>query len=324
MVKAMSSNGKKGAVTWLLGFLTLFSIFNAFNAIIQLNGSSTTAYFQIFGLTLGSLNVEAYFWISIIATFGLFGATSFSIYLGLPTDPQVFQRLSKVEEILALNSNMLENTQVGFFRRLEENEKAGDEIFRKININMDDMKKENSANLTKQENVLLKMDEENKKTGDTIKKQTKELANLKKKIDKFGKEKAPKPKLTGQTKLEMHKNISPPLAAKLKEMKINKISELLVADSTLIAEKASELVENISNIQAQAQLMMVPSIDEKQAEMLVKVGVTSRRELGNQDPVQLYRGIIGIAKTYVGQGKISPRKIPTIEDVSSWIRQARL
>jgi hypothetical protein len=290
-----------------------------------MNSGSTTAYFQIFGLTLGSLNVEIYFWISIIATCALFGATSFSIYMGLPTDPQVFQRLSKVEEILAINSNMLENTQVGFFRRLEENEKAGDEIFRKININMDDWKKENAANLMKHENVLLKLEEENRKNIETVRKQTTELTSLKKKIDKVGKEtEVPKPKLTGQTKLEMYKNISPPLAAKLKEMKINKISELLVADSTLVAEKASELVENISNIQAQAQLMMVPSIDENQAEMLVKVGVTSRKELSNQDPVQLYRGIVGIAKTYAGQGKISPRKVPTIEDVSSWIKQAQL
>jgi hypothetical protein len=190
---------------------------------------------------------------------------------------------------------------------------------------MDDWKKENAANLMKHENVLLKLEEENRKNIETVRKQTTELTSLKKKIDKVGKEtEVPKPKLTGQTKLEMYKNISPPLAAKLKEMKINKISELLVADSTLVAEKASELVENISNIQAQAQLMMVPSIDENQAEMLVKVGVTSRKELSNQDPVQLYRGIVGIAKTYAGQGKISPRKVPTIEDVSSWIKQAQL
>jgi len=321
----MSKNGRKGTATWLLGFLTLLATLSVFNAVIQLNSNSPIALFKIFSITLGSLNAEAYFWISIIVAFVLFGATSFSIYRGLPADPQVLQKLAKVEENLTLNSNMLENTQIGFFRKLEENEKANDEIFRKTNTSLEDMKKETGANLAQQKKALQKMEEESRKNAEAVKKQAADLANLKKKIEKIGKEvPARKAKLTSKTRLKKFKGISPRLATKLSEMKITTVSELLAADPATIAEKASELVETIANKQAEAQLLMVPGVDETHAKLLVKVGITSRKELANQDPVQLYRGIVGIAKTYVEKREMSARKVPTIEDISSWTKQARL
>jgi len=321
----MTKNGRKGTTTWLLGFLALLAIFNVFNAIVQLNGSDPIAHFKIFGVTLGSLDLEVYLWTSIITTFVLFGATSFSIYRGLPAEPQVLERIAKVEGNLAFNSNMLENTQIGFFRRLDENEKANDEVFRKINLSLEDMRKENLESLARQKKALQDMEKESKNSTEIIRKQSTELTSLKKKIEKMGKETTPqKAKLASQTKLEKFKRISPRLATKLNDMKISNVGELLAADSAFIAGNSSELVETIANMQAEAQLLMVPGIDEKHAELLVKVGITSRKELANQDPVQLYRAVVGIAKTYVQQGKMSARKIPKIEDVSSWIKQARL
>ena len=323
----MSKNGRKGILTWILGFLTLLAILNVVNAIIQLNlyGGSSTTYFTILNITLGSLNVEAYFFASLMMAFLLFGATSLSIYRGLPADPQVLQRIAKVEENLAVNSNMIENTQIGFFRKLEENEKTSDEVFRKINSSLEEMRKQSSDSLAKQEEALKEMEEETRKSAQTIKKQATGIAKLQKKIEKLGKETpTQKPKLTSQTKLENVKSISPHLATKLRQIKTRNVSELLAADPASLAEKAAELVETVTNVQAQAQLLMVPGIDEEDAELLVKFGITSRKELANQDPVQLYRGIAGIARIYVEQGKLSSREIPTVEDVSSWIKQARL
>jgi len=320
----MSTNGKKGTVTWILAFLTFLAILNVFNAIIHLNSNSSMADLRIFNIALGSLNTEAYLWVSIIATFLLFGATSFSIYRGFPADPHMLQRLVKVEENLAFNANMIENTQIGFFRKLEENEKANDEFFRKITTSLEDVKKDASENSAKQQKAMQKIEEVNKKNAGTITKQTKELTNIKKKIENIAKETAQKAKLTSQTKLEKFKGVSPRLANKLNQIQIKTVSELLASDSASIAEKAFEPVETISRAQATAQLLMVPGVDEKHAQLLVKVGITSRRELANQDPVQLYRSIAGIARTYVEQGRMSARKAPTIEDVSSWIKQAQL
>jgi len=324
----MSVNRRKGISTWLLGFFGLLAVLNVINSLIQLNlnGYGSTSNLRIFDLSLANISTEAYFWISIIATVMLFTAAWFSVYHGLPTDPRVLERLTKMEENLTLNSNMIENTQIGFFRKLEENEKANDETFRKLNINLQDMRKENSESLLKQEKTLTNVEEHSKKNTETIGKQTVELSNLKKTIEKMGKieGKTPKASLTSKTKLEKLRSITPRLAAKLREMKITSVSELLAADPATVAEKTSELVETVSNMQAKAQLLMVPGIDEKHAELLVTIGVTSRRELANQDPVQLYRGVAGVAKTYADRGRMSARKIPTIEDVSSWIRQARL
>jgi hypothetical protein len=270
------------------------------------------------------MNAEIYFWISTITMLLLFTATCFSIYRGLPLDPQIMQRIAKVEENLATNSNMLENTQIGFFRKLEDTEKLSDEAFHKVYQNLEDTRKDVSDNLAKQNSILKSMEKETEKNADNVKKQTIDLTKIKKTLEELENRNNEKSKFTGQTKLEDFKNVPTNLASKLGRIKVTNVSELLATDSVSIAEKTGELPENIAHLQAQAQLLMVPGIDEKEAELLVRFGVTSRRELANQDPVQLYRGLSGIAKTYIDQGKMSESKIPTIEDVSQWIKQAHL
>ena len=320
----MPANGKNGALTWILGLFTLFAVVNVLNALIQLNlqGNGAVTAFTIFNATLGSVNTETYFWASAIVMLSLFTAICFSIYRGLPLDPSLLQKIAKVEETLAANSNMIENTQIGFFKKLEDSEKLNDEAFHKINLNLEETRKEVADNFTKQKNALQSMEKETEKNTDNVKKQATDLSKIKKTLGQLGNKNNEKPKVTGQTKLEDFKNVPPSLATRLNNIKITNVSELLATDSASIAEKTGELPERIAHLQAQAQLLMVPGIDEKHSELLVKVGVTSRRELANQDPVQLYRGLVGMAKTYTAQGKMPPSKVPTIEDVSSWIKQA--
>lgn len=322
----MPANGKNGALTWILGLLTLFAVVNVINALIQLNlsGSGAITHFTLFNTTLGSINTEMYFWTSAIAMLLLFTVTCFSIYRGLPLDPSLMQRMTKMEETLTNNSNMVENTQIGFFKKLEDSEKLHEEAFHRITSNLEETRKEVSDNLTKQNTALQSMEKETEKNADHVKKQATDLSKIKKSLEQLESKANEKPKVNGQTKLEDFKNVPPSLATRLNNIKIRNVSELLATDSTSIAERTGELPENIAHLQAQAQLLMVPGIDEKHSELLVKCGVTSQRELANQDPVQLYRGVVGIAKTYTEQGKMPASKIPTIEDVSSWIRQAHL
>ena len=322
----MPANGKNGALTWILGAFTIIAILNVFNAIVNLNlnGGGATVQFTIFGASLGSMNSEIYFWTSTVIMLLLFTATCFSIYRGLPLDPQILQQIAKVEENLATNSNMIENTQIGFFKKLEDTEKLNNEAFRKVHQNLEDTRKDVADNLAKQSNILQSVEKVTEKNADNVKKQSTDLAKIKKTLEELESRNNGKSKFTGQTKLGDFKNVPSNLATRLGNMKVTNVSELLAADSTSIAEKTGELPENIAHLQAQAQLLMVPGIDEKEAELLVRFGVTSRRELANQDPVQLYRGLSGIAKTYIDQGKMSESKVPTIEDVSQWIKQAHL
>lgn len=322
----MSLKGRKATGTWLFGFLTLFSLLNAFNAVIQLNSGNTVANFRIFDAQLGSLNAEVYFWISIITTFVLFGVTSLLVYRGLPVDPSVLDRLTKVEQGVSLNQNMLENTQIGFFKKLEENENANEEIFRKTNLSIEDMKKQNTENLTQQKTALQSMEEEARGNSQVIKNQAADLVTIKKKIDKILNEpvKTKKAKLTSRTNLDKFSSITPTLATKLNGLKINTVSELLASEPTTIAERAYEMVDTIAKKQAEAQLLMVPGIDERHAKLLVRAGITSRKELADQDPIQLYRSIVGLAKTSMEKGEMPAGRLPSIEDVSDWTRQARL
>jgi predicted flap endonuclease-1-like 5' DNA nuclease len=323
----MSKNPRKGTATWLLSLFTLLAVVNLINAVIQVNfnGADSPIVFRVFGLWVGGpVNAEVYLFESLIVTLFLFGVTSYSVYRGVPVDPHVLQRIGKVEENLATNSNMIENTQIGFFRKLEENQNANDELYKRINVGFDNMKKEASDNLTQQKAALEKMEEENKRYTEAMNRQAKELTRLKKRIEQLAMEPAQRPKLTSHTKLEQVKSIPPKLATKLNQMQTTNVSDLLAADAVILAQRASEMVETIANVQAKAQLLMVPGISEENAEMLVKHGIMSRKELANQDTVQLYRGIVGIAKSYVDQGKLPPNKVPAVEDVSSWIKQAQL
>jgi predicted RecB family nuclease len=70
------------------------------------------------------------------------------------------------------------------------------------------------------------------------------------------------------------------------------------------------------------QLMMVPGVDANDAEMLLEAGIKSRKELSGQDLIKLCRKVGAIAKVSVDQGKISKEESPSIEEISSWIRNA--
>lgn len=321
----MATKGRNGILAGILGLLTLLGAFNVINALIQLDGSGPTVSFRIFNLALGSLQVDTYFWLSAIGTIVLFGATAMAINRGLPADPNTLQRLSKLEENLAVNSNMLENTQIGFFKKFEDAQKTQDEASHRISASLDDFKKDTTDSLAKQKKAMQAIEEGSDKNTLAFEKQAAHLSGLKEQLQKMEKETiTPKAKLTSLSKLDEFKSISPRLTHKLDEMNVTNIGELLEADAQLIAEKTSEMVETIANVQSIAQLLMVPCIDEKHAELLVKAGITSRRDLANQDPVKLYRDVAVIAKTHVEEGKLSSRKVPTIEDVCLWIKHAHL
>jgi len=317
----------KGTWAWISAFLSFIACLNVFNAVmlLTLRGSDFIIEFSFLNLNFQIVSVLAYFLVSIITTFVLLGLTFYFMFKGLPVDPNLFQRLSKVEASLALNTNMLENMQIGFFRRLEDNEKATDETLQKVNMGLGEARKETNDALEKQRKALRDVQKENKKNIDIIKKQATEVTGVRKRVEKIEKALSPaKTKLTSKSKLEAVKGVKPRLAEGLKTMGITQVGQFLTTDPAVIAEKTMELHETVTNLQAQAQLLMVPGIDANDAELLVKAGITSRKELAGQDPVQLCRAIINIADTYVEKGKMSASRVPTIDNVWSWIRSAKL
>jgi len=322
----LSVRRRKGTAVWIFAFLSFLAGLNVFNAVmlLTLRGGDFIAEFSINGLALGSVSVMAYFLVSTITTFVLLGSTFFFVFQGLPADPDVLLRLARVEESLTLNANMLENTQMGFFRRLEENEKATDEAFRKMGINLEEARKETNNSLEKQRKVLQDVQKESKENADLVQKQAAEVVSVRKRVERIEKALSPaKAKLSSKSKLEAVKGFKSRLAQELRNMDITTVGQFLTMDPAVIAEKTMEFPETVTNLQARAQLLMVPGIDAKDAELLVKVGITSRKELSNQDPVQLCRALVTIANAYVEQKKMSVSQVPSIDDVWSWIRLAK-
>lgn len=72
-------------------------------------------------------------------------------------------------------------------------------------------------------------------------------------------------------------------------MGIANVGEFIMADPVNIAEKTRVSHKVATNLQANAQLLMVPGIDQNDAELLEKVEITTRRELADQDPIELSR-----------------------------------
>ena len=318
----------KGKIVWVLAFLSFLAGLNVFNAVMlsALHGGDFLIEFSISSLALGSVSVMVYLLLSTIATFMFIGSTFYFIFKGLPADPDVLQRLGRVEASLAMNTNMLENTQMGFFRRLEENEKVTDEAFRKMRMDSEEARKETNDALEKQRKTLQVVQKESNENVAIIKKQAKDVVTMKKRVAKIVKALSPTPKtakLTSKSKLDAVGNVKPSLAYGLKNLGIETVGQFITMDPMVIAEKTMEPPDTVTSLQAKAQLLMVPSLNLNDAELLVKVGITSRKELANQDPVQLCRTLVGIANVYVEQGKMSANKVPTIDDVWSWIKLAQ-
>jgi biopolymer transport protein ExbB/TolQ len=293
--------------------------------LLTLPGGDFLAEFTIGGLAFGGVNVMIYFLISVIATFMLLGSTVYYVFKGLPADPDMLQRLAKVEASLAMNVSMLENTQMGFFRRLEENEKVADEAFRKARIDLEEVRKETNGALEEQRKTLRDIQKESNYSGAIVKKQGEDIVTVKRRVQKIVKALAPTKetaRLASNSKLDgVLANRS--LALELKNLGVETVGQFLTMDPMVIAEKTMEPPETVTNLQAKSQLLMVPGLNPNDAELLVKVGVTSRKELANQDPVQLCRTIVGIANVYVEQGKMTASNVPTIDDVWSWIKLAQ-
>jgi hypothetical protein len=79
----------------------------------------------------------------------------------------------------------------------------------------------------------------------------------------------------------------------------------------------------VEKLQGRAQLAMVPSVKEKDMILLEEAGVTNRKELASQDPLELGRKINEVFKVYVEEKKISEAEKPTIEEIYSWIKFAK-
>ncbi len=317
----------KGKIVWLLGFMCFLAGISVINSaiLLTLNGGDLFSTFSISSLGLTNVNVMMSLLVSVVATFLLLGSTVYFVFKGLPADPDILHRLGRLESSLTANSSMLENTQMGFFRRLEKSEEIADNAFRKMHIDIEAAKKQMNDSLEKQNQVLQGVQIESNKNADVVRRQASDLKIVGKRVETIEKAVAPSPKtakLNSDSKLEDVPGVNHNLEKELKNLGVTTVGQFLTMEPLAIAEKTLERPEAVTNMQAKAQLLMVPSLTPSDAELLVKIGVTSRKELADQDPVHLCRSLVSLANIYVEKGKMASSRVPTIDEVWSWIKLA--
>ena len=96
-----------------------------------------------------------------------------------------------------------------------------------------------------------------------------------------------------------------------------------MTDPNVIADKTDMTEKTVEKLQGRAQLAMVPGVQEKDLVLLEEAEVMNRKDLANQDPIELGKKISGIAKVYLQEKKIEEAEIPTIEEVYAWIKAAK-
>jgi predicted RecB family nuclease len=155
-------------------------------------------------------------------------------------------------------------------------------------------------------------------------KQSGEIASIKLKIDRV--EEAlttPKPQLTSKSDPEDVRGIGPTIKDELRDMGITNVEQFILADPKMIAEKTTISEKTAEKLQGVAQLAMVPGIRDKDLVLLEEVGVMNRKELANQDPLELGKKINAVFQVCVEKGKISDVGKPTIEEIYSWVKFAK-
>ena len=350
---------KRGIIVWLSAFVTFLSIMASFTMVVLLinEGAASIVNPYLISSIFGALSVEIYLWIFITTTFLFLGLTCILIYRRQPPDPTIVTLLLKVGGNLAALRKAQEASTTEMADQMEYNRKVNQKFFSKVSSDLNEDKQEMLAllanqgkavkkvrsdlistietkanetgekllaDLKKQKAVILGVKHLSEEGATTLKNQRAELEAIKLGLEKIEGNMVPnQAKLKSLDNPEDIKGIGPALGKELRSLGIASVGEFLTTDPVVIGEKTRVSQEMAENLQVTAQLMMIPGVDAGDAELLIESGIKSRKQLADNELIQLSRKVGALAKIYIDQGKISKDEYPTIEEISSWIKMAR-
>lgn len=204
-------------------------------------------------------------------------------------------------------------------------QKVSRELSSAIETSISDVRGEVLGALSKQEEVISRVGRSSRRSMRTIEKATADLGEMRTRLETLETALAlPQPRLTSYSSPRDIKGIGPRLVGELKATGITSVGEFLLADPAVIDERTRLTREKAEGLQGAVQLLMIPGIDKTDVELLEKVGVTNRKELAERDPFELCKKLVEVAKTYVEERRISEAEKPTVEEVLSWVKLAKL
>jgi len=310
----MSAYLKKVITVLILGFLTFMATLNTLHAVIlwAINGGDYIFEPYSLGTIIGGVSITTYFWASAAAAFILLSLTTLVAYWKPPRDSALARAFLKMEETMMVNRY-----------KLEEQGETIQSIYEELSPilkSISSVKKETSTELERQRRAIRNAGRLNAKK---IEKEMLKLDGIKTRLRNIEKQITPlQPKITSSDETQKINGIGSRIGDTLRAIGITSVGELITTDSTIIAGKTRLSIEIVKQLQAAAQLQMVPGVGEIDVELLKAVGVFTIKELAGQDPIQLGRRVAEIAKTYVRQGKIDESEKPSLEEVMSWVKLA--
>ena len=230
--------------------------------------------------------------------------------------------------LFMVDSNM-ENMRKDFKKGLDEQGEAIKQsqtnLVNRLNGQLSDLREEIARQLGEIKASSEQQEQQEKKAANAILKQRDEITDVKLRLDSLEEEFAkPKPELTSLSETVDVKGIGPTKANELKEMGIATVGEFILTDPQVIAQGTSTSQGVVEKLQARAQLSMVPGVKEKDLILLEELGITSRRQLANQDSIDLSKRISKLFNNLVEKGQISGDEKPTIEEITSWVKFAKI
>ena len=338
----------QGKAIWILGFFSFLAGLSAINAIFMWANLGPDGIFQpyLIGSLTGGIPIYIYLFISIIATFIFLGATSVKVVSELSNKDllnEINAKANTLESGQKLQQKVLESLQARVFlvdeslngmrkevakafgKQGEEIKQGHVDLVNRVDNKLADAQEVMAKQLGKIENTMARNEQRNRRSVKAILKQMSEITDIRLKVEKLEDElaKMPKPQLTSQSTPEEVKGIGETTGNELREMGITNVGELVLTDPAVIAEKTGMSEKTVEKLQGRAQIAMVPGVKEKDMILLEEAGVTNRKELACQDPLELGRKMNDIFKVYVEEGKISEAEKPTIEEIYSWIKFAK-
>ena len=244
----------------------------------------------------------------------------------------VQNRVSGVEDNLELTGKKLAEELSTQSDEIKQAVVSGDENQQKlidgiqgrmlfVDESLNDIKKE----LAEQAESMKTIDDNvAKNIKSVISKQKDEISEIKQRLERLEESLViPEAMLNSDSSVEDVKGIGPNKATELTNAGIVTASDFIMADPKVAAQALGSTEKTTEKLQGRAQLQMIPGIEETDLSLLEELDITDRASLSTQDPIDLGRKINAIFKEKLAKGKVEENARPSIEDIISWIKDAK-